>query len=92
MLDVVFVLDRQPNVIESFKIDQALQSMPLCKAINESGPVFENATDEVVRHPDIQDAVRAIGQNVNVATCDHRSIMKDVDGRDKPGHDGEASA
>jgi hypothetical protein len=34
----------------------------------------------------IQNAVRTIGQNINVSTC-HAEILQDVDGRDKPGHD-----
>ena len=42
--------------------------------------------DEVIRHANVQDAVRSIGQNVNVTTC-HTDILQDVDGRDKPGHD-----
>ena len=47
----------------------------------------EYGPDEVARYADIQDAVRTIGQNVDVATC-HVEILQDVDGRDKPGHDG----
>ena len=53
----------------------------------ESGAMLEYPADKIARHADIQDAVRTIGQNVDVATC-HVEILQDVDGRDKPGHDG----
>jgi hypothetical protein len=43
-------------------------------------------TDQIIRHPDVQNAVRAIDQNINVSTS-HAEILQDVDGRDKPGHD-----
>jgi hypothetical protein len=87
MLDVVFSLDRRLNVVKSFKIDEAFQSMPLGKPVNESGSMFKNTAYEIVRYPDIQNAVRPIGQNVDVAASYHGPIEKDVDGRDKPGHD-----
>jgi hypothetical protein len=60
--------------------------MALCEAINEPGSMFENATDEIIRHANVKRTVGSIGQNVNVATG-HWQIVKDVDGRDKPGHD-----
>jgi hypothetical protein len=46
-----------------------------------------NATDEVARHADVKDTVRAISQNIDIASS-HAAMMKGVDGRDKPGHDG----
>jgi hypothetical protein len=86
MLDVVLALDGVADIVELFKIDQSLQPVPFGEAIDKSGTVFEHAADEIVRHADLQDAVRAIGQNVNVSTG-HVGILQDVDGRDKPGHD-----
>jgi hypothetical protein len=86
MFDVVLALDCLPDFVETFKIDEALQSMALCKAINEPRPMFEHSTDKIIGHANVQGAVESIGQNVNIATG-HREIVKDVDGRDKPGHD-----
>jgi hypothetical protein len=86
MFDVVLALDCLPDVLETFKIDQALQSMAPCKAINEPRPMFEHSTDKIIRHSTAKGAVGSIGQNVNIATG-HREIVKDVDGRDKTGHD-----
>src|SRR5665213_1556168 len=80
MLDVVLALDG----VELLKIDKPLQSISFGEAIDESGAMLEHAADEVVRYADVQDAVRAIGQNVNVSTS-HVGILQDVDGRDKPG-------
>jgi hypothetical protein len=86
MFDIVLALDGISNIIKFFEIDESLQSMALGKAFDESGAMFEYPPDEIVRHADIQDAVGAIGQNVNIPTC-HTGILQDVDGRDKPGHD-----
>jgi hypothetical protein len=86
MLDIVFALDRRLNV-KSFKINETFQPMPLGKPVNKSGSMFKNAAYEVVRHSDIQNAVGSIGEDVDVAACYHVAKVKDVDGRDKPGHD-----
>jgi hypothetical protein len=83
----VFVLNGVADVIELLEIYQPLQTVSLREAIDESGAMLEYPADKIARHADIQDAVRTIGQNVDVATC-HVEILQDVDGRDKPGHDG----
>jgi hypothetical protein len=56
------------------------------EAVDESRAMFEDAANKIVCHPDIKDAVGSIGQNVDVTTR-HAEILRDVDGRDKPGHD-----
>ena len=86
MFNVVLALDGIADIVEPFEIDQSLQSIPFSKAFDEARPMLKHPTDKIARYPDIQDAVRAIGQNVDVATC-HAEILQDVDGRDKPGHD-----
>jgi hypothetical protein len=87
MLDIMLALDCHPNVIKSFKIDEAFQPMSLGKPVNESGSMFKNAANQVIRYPNIQDPVGAICQNVDVTATRHGAAVKDVDGRDKPGHD-----
>jgi hypothetical protein len=77
----VLALDGVANVIKSFEIDQPLQSISLGEAIDKSRAMFKDAANKIVRHPDVQDAVRTIGQNINVSTC-HAEILQDVDGRD----------
>ena len=86
MLDIMLPLNRITDVIESFEIDQPFQSVPFGETIDESRTMLEYATNKVACYPNIQNAVGAIGQNVNVPTC-HVEILQDVDGRDKPGHD-----
>ena len=86
MLDVVLALDGVTDVIELFEIHQALQPVPFGKPIHESGTMFEHPADKIACHSDVENAVRTIGQNVNVSTC-HVDILQDVDGRDKPGQD-----
>jgi hypothetical protein len=48
--------------------------------------MFVDSSNKVVRDPDVQDAIGCARQNINIAAR-HREKMKDVDGRDKPGHD-----
>src|SRR5438552_7944770 len=86
MLDVVFALNGIPDIFELLKVDQPLQPISLGKPVDESGTMFEYSADKIARHSNVEDAVRAIGQKIDVSTC-HAAILQDVDGRDKPGHD-----
>src|SRR5690349_17841767 len=86
MLDVMFALDGISDVVELLEIDQPLQAVPFSKAVDESRAMFEYPADKITCHSDMQDAVRTIGQNIDVSTC-HTEILQDVGGRDKPGHD-----
>jgi hypothetical protein len=86
MFDIVFALDGVADVVKPLKIDQPLQPVPLGKPVDKSGTMFEYPANKVACHPDIESAVRTIGQNVDVSAC-HDAILQDVDGRDKPGHD-----
>ena len=52
--------------------------------------MFKCTADEVACHADIENAVRLVGHEINVAAC-HLEILQDVDGRDKPGHDDDIS-
>jgi hypothetical protein len=88
MLDIVFALNRRLNVVESFEIDETFQPMPLGKAVNKSRSMLEDAAYKIARHSDVQNAVGSICQVVDVAALYHDAKVKDVDGRDKPGHDG----
>ncbi len=90
MLDIVLALDCYPNVIKCFKIDEAFQPMLPGKPINESGSMLKNAANQIIRYPNIQSPIGAVCQNVDVTTSCHGATVKDVDGRDKPGHDGHA--
>src|SRR6202043_2109586 len=69
MLDVALALYSVVDVVEPFEIDQSLQSVPLGVAFDKSGAMLKHPTNKIVRHPDIQNAVRTFGQNINVATC-----------------------
>ena len=86
MLDVVFALDGISDVVELLEIDRPFQSISLGKAIDDPRAMFEHPANKIAGHPDIEDAIRPVGQNVNIAAC-HTDSLQDVDGRDKPGHD-----
>ena len=90
MLDGVFALNGVPDVVELLEVNQSLQSISLGETGDEPGTMLEYPTHKVARHADIQNAVRSVGQNVNVAAF-HAVSLQDVDGRDKPGHDGLAA-
>jgi hypothetical protein len=86
MFDVVLALDRSLDIFVKFEIDETLDRIPFGKAGDQSISVFVNSSDKVARHPDVQDAIGCACHDVNPA-AKHSLMMKDVDGRDKPGHD-----
>ena len=62
--------------------------MTLRETFDNSRSMFKYAANKIASYTDIQNAVGSIGHDVNKAASFHGAIMKDVDGRDKPGHDG----
>ena len=88
MLDVVFVLNCGLDVIELLEIHQPLDGVALGEAEYEPFAMFMCTTDEIIGHSDMQHAVWRASQNVNVASLGLR-MFTGVDGRDKPGHDGQ---
>ena len=86
MFDVVFTLDRKLNVIVMLEVNEAFDGILLCESRDQAIPMFIDSSDEVVRNSHVQNAVWRARQNINIATY-HTQRMKDVDGRDKPGHD-----
>ena len=88
MLDIVLALNSITDIVEPLEVDQSFQTVLLGKAIDKSRAMLEYAADKIVCYTDVENAVRTIGQNINISTC-HADILQDVDGRDKPGHDGK---
>jgi hypothetical protein len=87
MLDVVFALNRALNTLEVLEIDELLETVASCKTFYEARTVLKNSTDQIICHSDVKNAVRTICQKIDKPAC-HPEIVQDVDGRDKPGHDG----
>ena len=87
MFDIMLTLNRGADVFKSFEIDQALQFMLFGETVHTPGAMLEYSAHKVTRDADIENSVRSIGQDVDVAAIVHAAIMKGVDGRDKPGHD-----
>ena len=50
MLDVVFALDRQPNVVVLFEVDEAFDRIPFGESWNEPIPVLVDSANEIVRN------------------------------------------
>ena len=86
MLDIVLALDGCPDIVELLETDQPLQAISLGEAIDEPRTMLKYSADNIACNADVEDAVRSVGQNVNIAAC-HADSLQDVDGRDKPGHD-----
>jgi hypothetical protein len=57
MLDVVFALDRSLNILVALEVDKALDGIPLGKSRDQSIAMFVDSTDEIVRDPNVQNAV-----------------------------------
>ncbi len=86
VLDVVLALDSGLDILEMFEVHQPLQPVSLGEAVHETFAVLIHAADQIAGDADIQDAVRPVSQNIDIAAS-HAAPPQDVDGRDKPGHD-----
>jgi hypothetical protein len=86
MFDVVFALNGIANIVKRFEVNEHFQALAFGEAIDETRTMLEHPTDQIARNSNVQNAVRPIGQNVDVPTC-HADSLQDVDGRDRPGHD-----
>jgi hypothetical protein len=87
MLDIVLALDGVADILKPLEIDQPSQSVLFREAFNDAGSMLVDPTDEVIRDSNIKNPVRTICQDINELTG-HPATLQDVDGRDKPGHDG----
>ena len=90
MFDIVLSLDGGADIVKLLEIDQSLQSIPLGEALYEFGSMLIDAADKIIRDADVENSIRTIGKNIDPSTS-HVEILKDVDGRDKPGHDEKSS-
>jgi hypothetical protein len=86
MFDIFLALNRTIGGIVDFKIDQAIDSVVFCVAMNHFIFVFVNTADEIARHADIKRATWTTREDVNIELS-HVPSFADRDGRDKPGHD-----
>ena len=91
VLDVVFALNGRLNIFVMFEVDEPLDCVSFRKSRDQAIAMLVDSSHEVVRNTHVQDAVGCARQYVKIATC-HAHKMKDVDGRDKPGHDEETSS
>ena len=87
MLHVVFALYRGSDVLVLLEINKAFQTVAFREACYSAHAVFRDAADQIIGNADIENAVWTICDDIDIAMR-HRPKMKDVDGRDKPGHDG----
>ena len=88
VLDIVLSLDRGLNVVKLFKIDEAFQSVAFCETIDKAGAMFEDSAHKIICDANVKNSVGLVSQYVDITAIRHTIIMKGVDGRDKPGHDG----
>jgi hypothetical protein len=90
MLDGLLTLNGVANVVETFVVDELLQSVALGESLDRSRTVFVRTAWKIGRYADIENAIAFVGNEVHEAAR-HSSLKQDVDGRDKPGHDVEMS-
>jgi hypothetical protein len=86
MFHRLLTLDRQANVIEGFVIDQQLQFISFGKSIHQAFAMLIGPTWQIAGDADVKYSIASVGHDVN-ETPRHALKIKDVDGRDKPGHD-----
>ena len=74
------------DIFVTFEVNKAFDRILLGKSRNESVSMFVDSSNKVACHSNVQDPVGSACQDVYVA-AEHEPTMKNVDGRDKPGHD-----
>ena len=67
VLDRFLALNRGADVVMLLEIDEALETVPLCEAINQAVAVFVTAPKQVIRDPGIENTVPTIGHDVDEA-------------------------
>jgi hypothetical protein len=82
----LMLCSRGLDIFVTFEVNKAFDRILLGKSRNESVSMFVDSSNKVACHSNVQDAVGSACQNVYVA-AEHTRIVRDVDGRDKPGHD-----
>ena len=85
MLDVFFALDRVGDALVKLHVDEALEAVALGEAGDEAFAVFVGAACDVGGDAGVENAVRAVGHDVDPAAGHARAHR--VGGRVKPGHD-----
>ena len=76
MFDVVLTLNGVPDIFEALEVNKRLQSVLFGEAIDKAGTMLEYATNEIVSHTDVQDAVATVRQNVNPTACHVEMLLR----------------
>ena len=88
MLDILLALDGGADIIKNFKIDEPFQFMSLRESIYSAATMLEHPSYEIAGDADVKNTVRPVRDEIHIGT-ERFAIMQDVDGRDRPGHDGD---
>src|SRR4051794_5651715 len=72
-----------------FVVDEALQSITLREPFHHAFTMLKRAAREVAGDAGVKNAIASIGHEIEPAAFHVIIKSKDVDGRDKPGHDVE---
>ena len=70
MLDSFLALNRGPDVVMLFEIDEAFESVPLCETVNQTVAVFTATPNEIARNAGVENTVTTIGHDVDEASHD----------------------
>src|SRR5579883_966070 len=92
VLDRLLALNGVADIVEALVVDQQLEPISFREPVNQSLSMLVGTRKQIARHTDVKDPVAPVGHEVDEAAPLHAAEHKDVDGRDKPGHDGSQSA
>jgi hypothetical protein len=90
MLEVLFTLNSSADVVVDLEINEAFEPVSFGKSLHRAFAVLSDPLDKIACDAGIQDAVRIVCEDIHIAGP-HACSVANVDGRDKPGHDGERS-
>ena len=74
MLDCLFALNGESNVVVLLEVDELLEGIPFREPTNQAVTMFTTAANKIAGDTDIERTVPAIRHDVNEATS-HLSVM-----------------
>ena len=70
MRDGFLALNRGPDVVMLFEIDEVFEPVPLCETVNQTVAVLTATPNEIARNAGVENTVTTIGHDVDEASHD----------------------
>jgi hypothetical protein len=70
MLDRLFTLNCDPDVVMVFEVDEQFERVPFCETVNQAFAVSIDSLNEIARNARVENTVTTVGHDVHEAAHD----------------------